>query len=74
MSDKIAYFDSKSVSVPALLHQILGTDAVEALVVCVRIDGKWNTTWTSGCNLGSLAMASMKLAHDVTARMHEDGE
>ena len=48
-----------------LLHQTLEREDVEAVVMAVRIDGKWHTAW---CNetMAGLSMAAMKIFRDVS--------
>ena len=60
----------KSITVPYLLAQIGEGSEIDGLVCVVRMDGKWQTCWSTGVDLGSLSMATMKLLSDVTDEMH----
>lgn len=69
---KIRFINMQSVSPRALLAQIAEDEDVDAVVVIVRRNDQWCTTWSSpGIDTGSLCMASMTLQHDVTLRMYE---
>jgi len=56
-----------------LLHQTLERDGVEAVVMAVRIDGRWHTAWCNETH-GGLCMASMKLQSDVLDWIHNSPE
>ncbi len=66
MSEKIAFLRRDKVGAVPLLHQIAERDGLEAVVVCVRIDGEWHTAWGGDLNAGSLALAAMKVFRDVS--------
>jgi hypothetical protein len=68
---KILNLHSEKLSWQTLLHQTLERDDVEAVVMAVRIDGRWHTAWCNETNAG-LAMAAMKLSRDVSDWMQED--
>lgn len=72
---KIVSFKPNELSWRTLLHQALERDDIEAIVMAVRIDGRWQTAW---CNetLAGLAMAAMKLNRDVSDWLEsgEEGE
>lgn len=63
----------KSVTPKVLLHQMLQRDDIEAILVSVRIDGRWQSHWTSTA-LGGLAMGAMKLFRDVSDFLESDGK
>jgi len=69
VSDKIVNLDPNRVSWRTLLHQTLEREDVEAVVMVVRIDGRWHTLWSNEPH-ASLCMAAMKLHHDVTDWIH----
>ena len=65
MSEKIVNLHSDKLHWRTLLHQTLDREGVEAVVMAVRIDGRWYTAWSRE-TAASLAMASMKLGRDVS--------
>lgn len=71
MPEKIVNLRSDRLSWQTLLHQTLERDGVEAVVMAIRIDGRWHTAW---CNetLGGLGMAAMKLFRDISDFIEDD--
>ena len=69
MSGKIINLDPGQLSWETLLHQILEREGVEAVVMAVRIDDRWHTTWSNETH-GGLCMAAMKLQADVLDWIH----
>lgn len=70
---KISFINMQSVSPKALLAHIAEDETVDAIVVVVRRNHQWSTTWSSpGLDSGSLCMASMALQHDVMERIYTD--
>lgn len=67
---KIVNLNPNKIGWKPLFHQILEQEGVEAIVCIVRVDGRWCTAWSNESN-GGLAMATMKLQHDVNAWIHE---
>lgn len=67
-------FPNGDVNWRALLAQIAEREGVEAVVMAVKIDGRWSTCWGSGeakLDLGSLSMAALKILRDVTVTLHD---
>ena len=73
MSEKIINLRPDKLSWQTLLHQTLERDGVEAVVMAVRIDGRWSTAWCNETNAG-LAMAAMKMARDVSDWLETDDD
>lgn len=71
MTEKIVNLRSDKIGWRALLHQTLEREGVEAVVVAVRIEGRWHTAWSNEAMAG-LAMAAMKLNRDVSDFLAED--
>jgi hypothetical protein len=71
MPEKIVNLHKDKVAWQTLLHQTLERDDVEAVVMVVRIDGRWTTAW---CNetMAGLAMAAMKLFRDISDWLEAD--
>jgi hypothetical protein len=53
-----------------LLHQVLECEGVEAVMMAIKIDGRWQTAWSNDA-LGGLAMGAMKLFRDVSDTLEE---
>ncbi len=70
MSEKIVHLRDNIVDWRALLHQILERDGVEAVLLAVKIDGRWTSAWSNEA-LGGMAMGVMKLFRDVSDALEE---
>lgn len=70
---KIAFLGAKVAARP-LLASVAESEELEAVICLVRQDGRWSTCWSSGIDMGSLCMSSMKFQNDVIAFIHDADE
>lgn len=69
----VVHLRKSDVTVRSLLAQIADSaEEIDAVIVAVRRNGRWETVYTSTA-LGGLAMGAMKIFRDISDTLEDDG-